>query len=84
MSMMLPVDHSVTMSTGAAATTPFTVSGIQSGDTLLACVAWDPSGSDPVGIDVSEATVADGTVALDTTSTADMLVWCMWATPRDS
>ena len=83
MSMMLPVDHSITMGNGATATTPFAVSGIKSGDTLLAVVAWDPTGADPVGIDVSEGTVADGTVALDTTSTANKLVWVMWATPRE-
>lgn len=82
MSMMLPVDHSIAMGTGATATTPFAVSGIKSGDELLAVVAYAP-GADPIGIDVSEGTVADGTVALDTTSTASKLVWVMWITPRD-
>ena len=82
MSMMLPVDHSITMANGAGATTAFAVSGIKTGDELLAVVAYAP-GADPVGIDVSEGTVGDGTVALDTTSTDGSLVWVMWITPRD-
>jgi len=80
---MLPVNYSEAGGTGATATTPFAISGIKTGDVLLAVMAWDLDG-DPIGIDVSEGTVADGTVALDTTSTASMQVWVMWVTPYEA
>ena len=75
---MLPVNYSMAGADGAAATSAIAVSGIASTDVLLAAMAWDKSG-DPIGIDVSEATLGAGTVTLDTTSTANMWVWFIWS-----
>jgi hypothetical protein len=79
---MLAIDYSQAGAAGVADTVEHVVSGIATGDILLACWAWEP-GSDPVGIDVSEATVADGTVALSTTDTTGHTVWFVWSTPRE-
>jgi alkylation response protein AidB-like acyl-CoA dehydrogenase len=81
---MLPLDHSQAGAFGVADTENHLVSGIATGDILLACWAWEPGaagGADPTGIDVSEATVGNGTVALSTTSTAGKWVWFVWAKP---
>ena len=75
---MLPVNYSQAGADGAAAASPIAVSGIAADDVLLAAMAWDLDG-DPIGIDVSEATLGAGTVTLDTTSTANMWVWFIWA-----
>lgn len=75
---MLPVNYSMAGAMGAADTDPIAVSGIAASDILLAAMAWDLDG-DPIGIDVSEATLGAGTVTLDTTDTSNMQVWFIWA-----
>ncbi len=78
---MLPVDYSEVGAVGADNTDPIAVSGIKTGDIVLAVMAWDPTGGDPTAIDPSEATAGDGTVTLSTTDTTDLQLWVMWATP---
>lgn len=83
MSMMLPVDHSTAMANGAADTDPVSVSGIASGDVLLAVVAWDPTGSDPEPLATTDYTVAAGTITGATIDSSGKLLWVMWCTPRE-
>lgn len=79
---MLPVNYSEAGAVGAADTDPISVSGIATGDELLAVIAWEP-GNDPTMVDASDYTVADGTITGATVSTADKLVWVIWITPKD-
>lgn len=79
---MLPVNYSECGATGLAATNAITVSGIASGDELLAVIAWAP-GADPTLIDASDATVGSGTITFGTVNTANKLLWVMWITPKD-
>ena len=79
---MLPVNYSEAGAVGAADTVAINVSGIASGDELLAVIAWEP-GNDPTLIDASDYTVAAGTITGGTISTADKLLWVMWITPKD-
>lgn len=79
---MLPVNYSEVGAVGAADAVAVNVSGIKSGDELLAVIAWAP-GADPSLIDASDYTVADGTITGATISTANKLLWVMWITPKD-
>jgi hypothetical protein len=79
---MLPVNYSETGAIGAADTEAVSVSGILTGDELLAVIAWEP-GNDPSTIDCSDYTVGDGTITGATISTADKLLWVMWIRPLD-
>ena len=82
MASMLPVDWSCTQATGAADTVAINVSGIKTGDELLALVAWS-AGVDPAPVDTSDFTVADGTITGATLTTAGKLLWVMWSESRD-
>lgn len=79
---MLPVDYSETGAVGAADTVAVSVSGILTGDELLAVIAWAP-GNDPTLIDASDYTVADGTITGATVDTSGKLLWVMWIRPKD-
>jgi len=79
---MLPVNYAEAGAVGAADTDPVSVSGIKTGDELLAVIAWEP-GNDPEMIDASDYTVGDGTITGGTISTADKLLWVIWITPTD-
>lgn len=80
---MLPVDYSECGANGAADTAAVSVSGIKSGDSLLAVIQW-ASGEDPVALDTTDYTVADGTITGATLDTSGKLLWVIWATPRAS
>ena len=79
---MLALNVSQAGAFGAAADAPHAVSGIATGDILLACWAWEP-GNDPVGVSVSEGTVGNGTVTLSDAELADHMVWFVWYTPKE-
>ena len=79
---MLPVDYSETGALGAADTDPVSVSGILTGDELLAVIAWAP-GADPSALDVSDYTVGDGTITGATIDSSDKHLWVMWIRPKD-
>ena len=80
---MLPVDYSEVGANGAADTDPVSVSGILTGDVLLAVIAWDPTGADPEPLDTADYTVGDGTITGATIDSSDKLLWVMWCTPRE-
>jgi hypothetical protein len=79
---MLPVDYSEAPATGAADAVAITVSGIKTGDELLAVIAWSP-GSDPAPVAVSDFTVGDGTITAGTLTTDGKSLWVMWHESRD-
>jgi hypothetical protein len=79
---MLAVDYSETCASGAADTVAIDVSGIFTGDELLAVIAWAP-GADPAPVDVSDFTVGDGTITAATLTTADKQLYVMWIRPKD-
>jgi hypothetical protein len=79
---VLPVDYSEVGAVGAADTDPVSVSGILTGDELLAVISWAP-GADPAAVDTTDYTVADGTITGATISTANKLLWVMWIRPKD-
>ncbi len=81
---MLPVNYSEVGAVGVADSAPMDVPGITAEDIVLAIMAWDPTGGDPTGIDVSEATAGEGTVTLSTSDLTDQQVWVMWVTPGAS
>lgn len=79
---MLPVDYSEAGATGAAAAAAVSVTGIKTGDELLAVISWAP-GADPAPVDTTDYTVADGTITGATISTANKLLWVIWHESRD-
>jgi hypothetical protein len=79
---MLPVDYSETGALGAADTVAINVSGILTGDELLAVIAWAP-GSDPSTLDASDYTVGDGTITGGTIDSSGKHLWVMWIRPKD-
>jgi len=78
---MLPINLSQTGANGAASGVAIPVSGIKSGDVLLAVFKW-AAGSDPAPVATSDFTVADGTITAGTLTTASKLLWVMWVTPH--
>ncbi len=78
---MLPIDYSEGGAVGAADTVPITVSGIKAGDVLLGLVAWS-AGTDPAPLDISDYTVADGTITGATVDSSGKSLWVRWITPR--
>lgn len=73
----LPCDHSTGFGAGLAATNAMAVDGIKSGDNLLAVISWTAAGVF-VGRDVSDFTVAAGTITagtIDLSSTTFVAIW---------
>ncbi len=64
---------------GLAATNAMTVAGITSSDNLLAVISWaSATGATPNGRDISDFTVADGTLTagtIDLSSTTCIAIW---------
>ena len=58
----LPCDQGIGFGDGLAATNAMAVGGIKSGDNLLAVISWVPSTGVYLGRDVSDFTLADGTI----------------------
>jgi ABC-type sugar transport system substrate-binding protein len=79
---VLPVDYSEVGAVGAADTDPVSVSGILTGDELLAVISWAP-GEDPAPLDTTDYTVADGTITGATIDSSGALLWVMWIRPKD-
>jgi hypothetical protein len=79
---MLAVDYSESCASGAADTVAINVSGILTGDELLAVIAWAP-GADPAPVAISDFTVGDGTITAATLTTADKQLYVMWIRPKD-
>lgn len=78
MSLPLPVPQCVAGAIGAADTDPITVSGIQTGDVLLAVAQWK-AGEAPAGLDVSDFTVGDGTITAATADTTGYYLAVVWS-----
>lgn len=73
----LPCDQSAGFGSGLAATNAMSVEGIKSGDNLLAVISWTSAGVF-VGRDVTDFTVADGTITagtIDLSSTTFVAIW---------
>jgi hypothetical protein len=79
---MLPVDYSETGALGAADTVAISVSGILTGDELLAVIGWAP-GNDPTVLAASDYTVGDGTITGGTIDSSGKHLWVMWIRPKD-
>lgn len=79
---MLPVDYSEVGAVGAADTVAISVSGIKTGDELLALISWEP-GSDPAPLDTSDYTVGDGIITGATIDSSGKLLWVIWSEARD-
>jgi hypothetical protein len=79
---MLAVDYSEVGATGAADTEAVAVSGILTGDELLAVISWAP-GADPAPLAISDYTVGDGTITGATIDSSGKQLWVMWIRPKD-
>jgi hypothetical protein len=79
---MLAVDYSECGATGAADTVAINVSGILTGDELLAVISWAP-GADPAPLDTTDYTVGDGTITGATIDSGGKQLWVMWIRPKD-
>jgi hypothetical protein len=79
---MLPVDYSEVGAIGAADTEAVSVSGILTGDELLAVISWAP-GADPAPLDTTDYTVGDGTITGATIDSSGKLLWVVWIRPKD-
>ena len=77
---MLPINYSEVGAVGAADTDPVLVSGIKTGDVLLAVIQWAPD-EDPAGLALTDYTVTDDTITGATLDTTGKLLWVVWATP---
>jgi len=80
-SNILPIRYSEAGANGAASGVAIPVSGIKSGDVLLAVIKW-AAATDPAPVATSDFTVADGTITAGTLTTASKLLWVMWVTPH--
>ena len=58
----LPCDQGIGFGDGLAATNAMAVGGIKSGDNLIAVISWVPSTGVYLGRDVTDFTLADGTI----------------------
>jgi hypothetical protein len=79
---MLPCDFSQAGANGAADAVAVNVSGIKTGDELMAVISWEPGG-DPAPVDTTDFTVGDGTITAATIDTTDKLLWVIWHESRD-
>lgn len=75
----LPFQHSVGFGDGLAATNAMAVSGIKSGDNLLAVLSWPDAGGSVRGDAISDFTVADGTLTAATISLASRQFIAIWS-----
>lgn len=76
----LPFQHSVGFGTGAADTVAMDVSGIKSGNNLLAVLSWPNAGGSVRGDDKSDFTVADGTLTAGTIDLSSRKFVAIWST----
>jgi ABC-type sugar transport system substrate-binding protein len=74
---MLPINYSEAGAVGAADTDPVSVSGIKTGDILLAVIQWAPE-EDAEGLDLTDYPVGDGTITGATIDTTGKLLWVVW------
>ena len=76
----LPGAHSIATVDGAADTVAITVPGIKASDPLLAVIkfAHGPTPGNAAGVDVTDYTVAAGTITGATVSTAGYKVVVIW------
>jgi len=77
---MLPIDHSSVGATGAEAANPVLVSGIKTGDVLLALIRWK---ADEIAAPVATATfvVADGEIESSSVATDGYHLHVIWTHP---
>lgn len=74
-------DHSIANFAGLAATNAMAVGGIKSADNLLAVVSWTAAGV-VNGHDITDFTVADGTITagtIDLSSRTGVVIWTQQA-----
>ena len=62
----LPCDHAIGFADGVAAAAATSMEGIESGDNLLSVISWVPSTGVYLGRDVTDFTVAAGTITAAT------------------
>jgi hypothetical protein len=74
----LPFGHSIGFFDGAADTVEMDVSGIKSGDNLLAVFSWPDAGTSVRGDDKTDFTVGDGTLEAATISLAARQCVAIW------
>lgn len=75
----LPFQHSVGFGNGLADTNPMAVSGIKSGDNLLAVLSWPDAGGSVRGDDKTDFTVGNGTLTAATIDLSGRQFVAIWS-----
>lgn len=75
----LPFHHSVGYFDGLTSSTAMAVSGIKSGDNLLAVLSWPDAGGSVRGDDKTDFTVADGELTAATIDLSGRQCCAIWS-----
>ena len=75
----LPFNHAAVGAIGAATATPIAVSGLRSGQALLAVIRHDAT--TVAGLDPGAFTVSNGSIQSATLNTSGFKLLVVWATP---
>jgi hypothetical protein len=80
----LPFDHSVGFGNGVTNGSDNLISGIKSGDNLLAVMSWPDAGTSVRADDVADFTVGDGEITAATIDLSGRQVCAIWTSAPSS